>query len=216
MLSYPRYLFLLLLDLIAPRSCVACGAAALPAPCAFCSECMAQGRLLLREVEGSWSLFAFAGPAQRAVHRAKYEKDDLAASAIGVMLGAHLPPVFKSFDCVVPVPVGGRRLRERGFDQAALIAKEVASALGKSFLPTGLLRHKETRALAKLDQEKRRDAIAGAFISTARVAQKRVILIDDVVTSGATSNEAKEALLHAGAKEVVVVCFAKTLKISSQ
>jgi ComF family protein len=214
MLSYLKYPIEILLELIAPRLCAACRAVALPAPCAFCQSCLEQSQIISGEAEGSWALVVFAGPAQRAVHRAKYESDDLAASSIGVMLGANLPRDFSSFDCVVPIPVGAKRLRERGFDQAALIAREVARALGVSFLPTGLRRQKETSALARLAREERRDAIAGAFFVDRRLSNKRVIVIDDVVTSGATSEEAKAALIQAGAREVAVVCFAKTLKRS--
>jgi ComF family protein len=203
---------LLLLDLIAPRLCAACEAEALPPPCAFCQTCLAACILLQKEVEGSWALFSFEGPIQEAVHRVKYQQNDQAASAIGIMLGANVPQGFASFDFVVPIPVGRKRLRERGFDQAAILAKEVSLGLGLRFLPTGLQRHRETKALAKLDKDKRREAISGAFLASSKVKNKNVILVDDVVTTGATTDAAKEALLAAGASSIAVVCIAKTLK----
>ena len=202
----------LLLDLIAPRSCAACGAEALPLPNAFCKECDAACTPLARESEGAWALFSFEGPVQRAVHRVKYERNDQAASALGTMLGARLPPEFSSFELVVPIPVGSRRLRERGFDQAGILARGVSGSLGLRFAPLGLRRQRETQALAKMAREERHAAISGAFVASSLVRARSVLLVDDVVTTGATTNEAKEALLVAGATSIAVICLGKTLK----
>jgi ComF family protein len=203
---------LLLLDLIAPRGCAACGVEALPLPNAFCNECDAACTLLARESEGVWALFSFEGPVQRAVHRVKYERNDQAASALGAMLGARLPRELSSFDLVVPIPVGRRRLRERGFDQAGILARGVSDSLGLRFAPLGLCRQRETKALAKMAREDRQVAISGAFVASPVVRDRRVLLVDDVVTTGATTNEAKEALFAAGATSIVVICIGKTLK----
>jgi ComF family protein len=202
----------LLLDLIAPRRCAACEVEALPLPGAFCQECFAACTWLQQESEGAWGLLAFEGPVQRAIHRVKYERNDQAASALGVMLGASLPKEFLSFELVIPIPVGEKRLRERGFDQAAILAREVSLALGLRFSPLGLRRQRETKALAKLDRQARHVAISGAFVASSLVRNRRVILVDDVVTTGATTNEAKEALGVAGASAISVICVGKTLK----
>lgn len=208
----------LLLELLAPARCAACGQAAGPAlgevGRAFCAPCGAQAaRLDARPVEDSYMPFAYAGPVKAAVRRAKYQRDDSAASALGALLGALAPKELRGFSRVAPVPVGARRLRERGFDQAAVMAHEVARALRVSVAPTLLRRAKETAPLSRMAHEARGAAIAGAFVGSPAAAGQAVILVDDVFTTGATAGEARAALRVAGAPRVFLLCVAFTPRL---
>jgi ComF family protein len=117
-------------------------------------------------------------------------------------------------DWVVPVPLTPERLRERGYNQAWEIARRVARSLRKPGLPTALLRRGGASNQASLGREARRDNLAGTFRVNPQHATAlrgtRVALVDDVMTTGATFEEAARALLAAGASEVSVWAFART------
>ncbi len=116
---------------------------------------------------------------------------------------------------VVPVPLHRWRLWSRGFNQAALLAREVARMTGTALLVDGLERRKRTPSLGGLGRRARAKALAGALSinprRAARLKGAQVILVDDVLTSGATSEACVRALKRAGAAKVVVGCFARVL-----
>lgn len=128
------------------------------------------------------------------------------ASQLEDASGEHAP-------LLIPVPLHRVRLWTRGYNQAALLARELAS-LGKGELCVdGLIRHKRTPSLGGLSKEERRLALSGAIKVTGSrrgvVADRDIVLVDDVYTSGATSAACTEALLQAGSRSVRVVCFAR-------
>jgi ComF family protein len=119
-------------------------------------------------------------------------------------------------DCVlVPVPLHRWRLWRRGYNQAGVLAQELARLTGTRLLVDALERRKPTASLGGLGKLARRRELSGAIrISTRRRASVRgraVILVDDVLTSGATSDACVSALLRAGAASVTIACFARVL-----
>lgn len=116
---------------------------------------------------------------------------------------------------VVPVPLHRRRLWSRGFNQSALLAGEIATARGHQLLVDGLLRTKVTPPLGGLGRKERAKVLKGAIAANAaRIAQitgAQVLLVDDVMTSGATTDACVKALKQAGAQRVRIVCFARVL-----
>ena len=114
---------------------------------------------------------------------------------------------------LIPVPLHPMRLWRRGYNQAGLLARELARAGKGEVIPDALVRVKRTPSLGGLDFDERRAALAGAIktnkMARARIAGRNVILVDDVFTSGATSNACIEALSDAGAGSVAIACFAK-------
>jgi len=107
------------------------------------------------------------------------------------------------------------RLWRRGFNQSALLAREIARLCGASLLVDGLVRRKRTPVLGSLGKAARARALSGAIAVRPRCRpafkQAKVILVDDVMTSGATSNACVGVLKRAGAEKVVVACFARVL-----
>ena len=118
-------------------------------------------------------------------------------------------------DCLVPVPLHRSRLFARRFNQAAELARAVSGRCGVPVEPLALVRRKRTSPQVGLSKSQRAINLQGAFLvpdeMRARVAGRRVVLIDDVVTSGATANAAARALRRAGAAEVDALAFARVI-----
>ncbi|WP_309625256.1 ComF family protein [Methylibium sp.] len=117
-------------------------------------------------------------------------------------------------DAVLPVPLSAARLRERGYNQAALLARALAARLGTSFQPAWLLRLRDTPHQIALPRERRATNVRGAFaaepLALAALRGRRIALVDDVMTTGSTLDEASRVLLAAGAAEVQVWVVART------
>jgi ComF family protein len=114
---------------------------------------------------------------------------------------------------LIPVPLHRLRLWERGFNQAALIARELEKNGCGELLVDGLVRTKRTPSLGGMGARKRSKVLSGAIAAprAQRIAGRHVVLVDDVLTSGATSTACVKALKAAGAKSVTIACFARVL-----
>lgn len=155
----------------------------------------------------------FAGPVRRALHALKYGGERRLAVPLGAALAARWRQAGAGGDLLVPVSVHAERARDRGYDQAVLLADAAASSLA---IPAALVleRGRATVAHYHLDRSARAENVAGAFRlrdATARriVAGGWVVLVDDIVTTGATLAAGAEALLAVGAGAVSAVTVAR-------
>jgi ComF family protein len=116
-------------------------------------------------------------------------------------------------DMIIPVPLHPTRLRWRGFNQSVLLARQISRAYEVPIDPYVLQRNKETQPQTELNEEQRRRNVRGAFAlhPRRRVKGKRLLVVDDVYTSGATVNECSRTLKQAGAKEVHVLTLARAV-----
>jgi ComF family protein len=195
---------------LAPDRCAACETN-VPMLTAFCRSCAAT-LVPARPVDPhNVAPFLYGGALARALVRFKYESHPELARPLSSALrrAARLLPAPP--DVVVPVPLYPARLVERGFNQAALLARPVAADLGVLFAPRALKRTRDTGQQAKLDRGGRAMNVAGAFAVAAvgQVIGKHVLVVDDVRTTGATLVECSRALRGAGARLVTTLVVAR-------
>ncbi len=157
----------------------------------------------------------FDGTARELVHRLKYGDRVELSLTLGRMMAQAGRELVAEADLVLPVPLHRTRLWRRRFNQAAALAQVVARETGRPLAATALARIRRTRQQVGLTRAQRADNLQGAFHVPAamrgQVEGGRVLLIDDVLTTGATVNAASRALLRAGATAVDVLTFARVV-----
>jgi ComF family protein len=154
------------------------------------------------------------GPARRLVHRLKYSDRMELARPLGAWMARAGADILAEADALAPIPLHYTRLWRRQFNQAAALARAVGALAGKP-VELGLVeRVRPTRSQVGLSRAERAQNLQGAFRcpETAPLQGRRIVLVDDVLTSGATANAASRALLRGGAKAVDVLVFARVAK----
>jgi ComF family protein len=155
------------------------------------------------------------GPARRLVHRLKYSDRLELARAMGGWMARAGAELLGEADLIVPVPLHRFRLISRRFNQAAMLAHSVSQASAVPVDTQSLVRVKQTPPQVGLSRPQRAGNVQGAFRvpeeAKAKIYGTRIVLIDDVLTSGATANAASRALRRGGAKSVDVLVFARVV-----
>ena len=145
-----------------------------------------------------------------ALHAFKFEgRRALARPLAALVLEQWAPVIGADVAALVPVPLGRARERERGFNQAALLAERVAAGLGVPLRSRWLVRARATRPQSDLGAAERRANVRGAFAAATAAAGHHVVVVDDVLTTGATVEECARALRVAGAARVGVLTVAR-------
>jgi ComF family protein len=164
---------------------------------------------LPNSLDGVRVAFVFASPLREVVHQFKYRRVRRLAQPLGQLMAAHLTARPLAIDAVLPVPLHPQRLAERGFNQAEALAQEVARALGRP-LACGLERTRMTGQQAHLDARQRAENVRDAFHWRAAPPPRRLLIVDDVLTTGATIGACAEALRAAGAESVYGLALARS------
>jgi ComF family protein len=147
------------------------------------------------------------------IRRHKYGRDQALSRALAQCLGDSLPLNANDYDVVIPVPLHRRRLRWRGFNQAALLGRAVAYRTDCMFDVAILARTRDSPPQTSQDRNQRRQNVRGAFVvnNPNRLVNRRVLLVDDVMTTGATLDECARTILAAGAQRVDVFTLARAV-----
>lgn len=218
-----------LLDLIFPRTCAGCGReggylcdeceAAIPRlEPPQCSTCSAPSRSPLcawckaanRPFNGITAPYRWTGVVKELVYSLKYRNVRASAPRLADLMSAHLSDKRIAADLIVPVPLHPSRERERGYNQSELLARGISKSTGIPMANGVLARTRNTPPQVSMTTpEERRRNVVGAFECVGDVAGVRVLLIDDVVTTGATVAECSAQLRQAGAAAVWVLSLGR-------
>lgn len=216
-------IFNFVLNALYPKKCPLCDGF-IPDGDPLCGPCSRSAVILeadahLAHFKKLWfsncrSRFAYDGPIRDAIHKFKYsERLDLTRFFSGEL--ANEAEEMGQFDLVIPVPLHRRRLAKRGFNQSALIARGIGRCISVPADLDSLERARHIEPQVGLERESRIENVKGAFAISDKGAQKiadrHILLIDDVLTTGATVNECAKVLVRSGAKSVKVLTIARTL-----
>lgn len=158
------------------------------------------------------SLFEYDGALRDAIRAMKYRRHRAAGDRLGRMLADLAPPgVVCGVDAAVPVPMHPTRLAARGYNQAELLARPLARALGVPCLAGAVSRLHQDSPQAGLDAAARRANVRGAFRARGPVPSGTILLVDDVFSTGATADACARALLDGGARSVLVLTLARAV-----
>lgn len=207
-------------DTIAPLKLARCSQCdrPLPSPVALtyspthrCHHCTVRPPAYVK----AWTLYPYLPPLQDAICLFKYHGKVSLAKPLGRLMLTALPAALDA-DLVIPVPLHTSRLREREFNQSLLLADQIAKHLHLPLSFTNLVRSVPSEPQSTLSRKERIKNLRQAF--TVRhpemVTQKRILLIDDVFTTGTTVNECAKVLRKAGAEAVLVLTLARTIETS--
>jgi ComF family protein len=211
-----------IMDLVYPPRCPSCGASTANHG-ALCLDCWSELEFPVAEASAAEEGALHSGITAATVYndmsrslilKFKHGGKLALAPLLGKMIASRIHNEEGVTPLIIPVPLHRTRIWERGFNQAAMLAREIAKAGKGELLVDGLLRQKRTQSLGNLSSEKRREIVRGAIVARPKahsiIKGRTVILVDDVLTSGATSDACVEALLAAGASDVKIACFART------
>jgi ComF family protein len=154
----------------------------------------------------------YDGALKQAIHLLKYNSRSLLAVPLGDVLARRGRELLDSgYDVIMPVPLHARRIRQRGFNQSLALARRVGRLWGVPVAAEGLARTRWTGPQTMLPERQRLLNVRDAFRCDQTTAEKRVLLVDDVYTSGSTVNECAKVLKRNGARRVDVLTLARTL-----
>jgi ComF family protein len=202
-----------LLDLLFPPRCPGCRRVG----AWFCTECQSRlqpppVRVVGRpsaSIEGLATVALYTSPLREAIHQFKYGDN----CGLAWVLGQHLTAAWEDacipVDELLPVPLHPSRLAERGYNQSLLLARVVAGQTGLPLVEGALVRRRATRPQVALTTEERLTNVRGAFSCEQEVRGRRILLIDDISTTGATLEACGLALRASGAAEVWAAALAK-------
>ncbi len=151
----------------------------------------------------------YGGPLRDALHRLKYEGASEVARPLAALLSEPAQAFAGRVECVTAVPLHPRRLRARGYNQSALLARPVARVLAQPFAARLLARVRETAPQVGQGRPERARQLAGALRARPEARGRAVLVVDDVRTTGATLAEARRALEAAGARAVYTLVLAR-------
>jgi ComF family protein len=158
----------------------------------------------------SWAVFD--SPLQDALHTLKYRRNIGIGEALASQMAEFVRSLGWNVDMLVPVPLGKKRLKERGYNQVGLVAQPLAYEIGWIYAPNVLWKSRETRSQVGLSISQRKENVLGAYQADLEmVRRKSILLMDDVATTGSTVQSCAQTLQSAGALDVYAITIARAL-----
>lgn len=216
-----------IVNLLFPKTCPGCNKALLKEETSICLHCQSNlprrltfnkeeleqrfyGRLKIEEAY-AFLLFKNRGLTQKLLHAIKYNGNQSLAVELGVLFGVNCKEqkLFSSIGVVVPIPLHKSKLRFRGFNQSALIAEGLANSLGVELDEESVIRKIKTSTQTKKTRTERWKNVDRTFmVGKSTLEGKHVLLVDDVITTGATLESCGQTILASGASKISIACLA--------
>lgn len=158
----------------------------------------------------SWAVFD--SPIQDALHTLKYRRNIGLGEALAFQMADYLRSLHWDVDMLIPIPLGKKRMQDRGYNQVALVAEPLAYEVGWTYSSRALWKARETRSQVGLNISQRKENVDNAYQANPEmVSRKSILIMDDVSTTGSTVISSTKALLAAGARDVYVLTIARAL-----
>lgn len=208
-----------LLKLIYPDVCAFCNKIQKESLCKKCEEKIKKYKkdIVIRSKNNYFeeliSIFKYEGLIREKIIQYKFQDKSYIYNTFAkiILKNEKVCGLLKKYDIIIPVPIHRKRKLQRGYNQTQLIAKEIAKNIDIKLCDDVLVKSKNTIAQSKLNKNKRKQNIKGAFkvLDLERIQGKNILLFDDIFTTGSTVNECSKILKKAGAKTVGVLTIAK-------
>ncbi len=158
-----------------------------------------------------FSAVAYRGEAKKLIYALKYKHNTYLSREMAEIMKDFLSGETIDFDLIIPVPLYNKKKRRRGFNQAALLAKYLGIKTGVEVAHTNLIRTRNTRIMHQLSRLDRRENVRAAFRlkKPENISGRSILIIDDILTTGATIEECGKVLYEAGAEAVTAMTFAR-------
>jgi ComF family protein len=159
------------------------------------------------------SFAEYNGSLEKAVKSIKYHNN----LGLGIIFAEYLSEIVRSMnwniDCVVPIPISKEHMRSRGYNQSSVFGRPLSLMINKPFIANAIVRTKNTLSQVHLSREQRFTNLQSAFsVNSATLIDKKVLLVDDISTTGATLISCSKVLMDSGCKEVFCLTIARTIK----
>lgn len=176
----------------------------------LCGRCLDKKRLFHEGLYG----FYYENRLREAIHSFKFSGRKDVGRRLVRLVESKIVAFAHQFNCIIPLPVTDKRLRQRGFNQSYILAEEISGMTGRPIFHSILLKTRETKDQYTLSKEERKKNVRGAFSLDHKVSHvitgKSVLLVDDLYTTGQTAREATRVLLQVKPERVVLFALART------
>lgn len=155
--------------------------------------------------------FRKTGIAQKLLHQLKYNQHPEVGVKIGALIGREIQSAAHSIDLIIPVPLHAARLRQRGYNQSAMLAQGISETTGIPWEESISIRKSNTKTQTRMNRAQRWENVKSVFgvSDQQKIEGKNILLVDDVITTGATLEACGQHLLEANCKSLSIVCIAE-------
>lgn len=208
-----------IIELIFPTTCGVCGKISKKPLCAVCSKQIEKivvakkTEVIGKNFESFIYLFKYKGAIREKIINYKFNENSYLYQTFAELIikNKKICRFIKNYDIIIPVPISKKRLKERGYNQSELVAMKIAKALQIEYIKDSLIKEKHIKTQSLLNKEERRHNVYNAYkvVNEDKIKGKKVILFDDIFTTGSTANECSRILKLAGASKIAVLTIAK-------